>query len=84
MIRVCCECKKVFGEKEPLEDRSETHGICEKCSPKVTKRFKKELKKYRKIILKEGRNKMPLIYKILFWIISILIAIEVGYQIGIH
>jgi nitroimidazol reductase NimA-like FMN-containing flavoprotein (pyridoxamine 5'-phosphate oxidase superfamily) len=48
MIRVCCECKKVFGEKEPLEDRSETHGICEKCFPKVMKRFKEEIKKYEK------------------------------------
>ena len=31
MIRVCCKCKKVFGEKEPYEDKSETHGFCDPC-----------------------------------------------------
>ena len=31
MIQVCCECKVVYGEKEPLEDKSETHGFCEPC-----------------------------------------------------
>jgi len=31
MIQVCCECKVVYGEKEPLEDKSETHGYCEPC-----------------------------------------------------
>jgi hypothetical protein len=33
MIRVCMTCKEVFGEKEPLEDKSETHGLCERCFP---------------------------------------------------
>jgi len=28
MIRVCCVCKLVLGEKEPLEDKSETHTYC--------------------------------------------------------
>jgi len=31
MIRICMTCKKVIGEKEPLEDKSETHGICDDC-----------------------------------------------------
>lgn len=31
MIRVCMVCKKVFGEKEPLDDKSQTHGICDPC-----------------------------------------------------
>lgn len=31
MIRRCCACKKVFGEKEPFEDKSETHGYCDPC-----------------------------------------------------
>lgn len=48
MIRVCCECNKVFGEKEPFDDRSETHGICEECFPKTMKRLEEESKKYRK------------------------------------
>ncbi len=31
MIRVCCKCEKIIGEKEPLDDPSETHGYCEEC-----------------------------------------------------
>jgi len=31
MIRVCTWCREVIGEKEPLEDKSLTHGICESC-----------------------------------------------------
>jgi len=31
MIRMCAWCKQVFGEKEPLEDKSETHGMCDAC-----------------------------------------------------
>lgn len=34
MIRVCCVCKTVYGEKEPLEDKSETHGYCDPCLEK--------------------------------------------------
>ena len=35
MVRVCCSSHhvgdRVFGEKEPIEDRSETHGFCGDC-----------------------------------------------------
>lgn len=31
MIRVCIRCKKVMGEKEPLDDKSLTHGMCDEC-----------------------------------------------------
>ena len=35
MIRVCCSSHhigdRVFGEKEPIEDQSETHGYCDGC-----------------------------------------------------
>ncbi len=31
MMRFCCVCKKVFGEKEPLEDRLFTDGYCNSC-----------------------------------------------------
>ena len=33
MIRFCMICKKVFGEKKPFEDKSETTGICDLCWP---------------------------------------------------
>ncbi len=31
MIIVCCVCKKNQGEKEPFEDKTKTHGLCEAC-----------------------------------------------------
>ena len=31
MIRICMVCKDFIGTKEPLTDKSETHGICQKC-----------------------------------------------------
>lgn len=29
MIRICYRCQKIIGEKEPLDDKSETHGLCD-------------------------------------------------------
>jgi hypothetical protein len=34
MIIVCAWCKEVLGEKEPLDDKGETHTICDKCRGK--------------------------------------------------
>ena len=31
MIRVCMFCDTVLGEKEPLHDKTPTHGICDHC-----------------------------------------------------
>ena len=31
MIRICIECKKNYGIKEPLWDKSTTHGLCDAC-----------------------------------------------------
>ena len=31
MIRVCCVCGLVLGEKEPLDDTSVTHTYCPRC-----------------------------------------------------
>lgn len=31
MVRVCIWCREEFGSKEPLEDKSRTHGICDSC-----------------------------------------------------
>jgi hypothetical protein len=53
MIRVCCSKyhigDRVFGEKEPIEDRSLTHGFCPQCFileardvERVQKKFKKK------------------------------------------
>jgi len=37
MIRICCDCKKVLGEKEPLEDKRITHGYCPECLERTMK-----------------------------------------------
>ena len=31
MIRVCQFCHEVYGEKEPFENKEETHGNCDLC-----------------------------------------------------
>jgi predicted DsbA family dithiol-disulfide isomerase len=38
-------CNKVFGEKEPLEDKSITTGICPDCWPGEETRLKKLIEK---------------------------------------
>jgi hypothetical protein len=53
MIRVCYYpgCGVAFGEKEPLSDRRETHGLC----PKHLKIYLKEIKAE---MVNEKRRKM--------------------------
>lgn len=34
MIRWCSWCNTKIGEKEPLEDKSITYGICDSCAEK--------------------------------------------------
>ena len=43
MKRFCCFCEKFFGEKEPLDDPSETTWICPDCLPQVLKDIEKEV-----------------------------------------
>jgi hypothetical protein len=47
MIRICTSAEhvgdRVFGEKEPFEDRSETHGYCPKCFPLEMAKIEEEL-----------------------------------------
>lgn len=37
MIIVCAWCKHILGEKPPLDDKAQTHGICEECIKKEAK-----------------------------------------------
>lgn len=37
---VCAWCNKELGEKEPLEDTSITHSICDECKNKYFKEIK--------------------------------------------
>ena len=34
---VCSYCGKDLGEKEPIDDKNTSHGICLDCIPKVEK-----------------------------------------------
>jgi hypothetical protein len=43
MIRKCYVCKKVFGTKEPLEDKRITHGLCDHCFIKEKQKIEREL-----------------------------------------
>jgi len=48
MIRVCCRCGKIFGEKPPIKDKSKTHGFCEECFPLEMEKIKIEMKKIKR------------------------------------
>jgi hypothetical protein len=39
MIRICCKCKKILGEKAPFEDKRETHTYCDECFLSVKKQL---------------------------------------------
>jgi hypothetical protein len=40
MIIICSWCKEILGEKESLDDRRITHGMCSLCTEKITAEFK--------------------------------------------
>ena len=42
MIRVCYLCHKYLGKKEPLDDPSVTHGLCDTCMVLELKRLDEE------------------------------------------
>jgi hypothetical protein len=44
MIIICSKCKCNLGEKEPLENKNLTHGLCPECMKKYMKELEiKEL-----------------------------------------
>lgn len=69
MIQVCCYkgCGVVYGEKEPLSDKQETHGLCPKHLEISLKELKAEVEKLvnrkrSKVISIKG-NEIPVSYK---------------------
>ena len=40
MIRICAWCKENLGEKEPLENKSETHDICKPCADAMKAKYR--------------------------------------------
>ncbi|MBI4621078.1 MAG: hypothetical protein HY739_13105 [Desulfobacterales bacterium] len=40
MKRICADCKIYLGEKEPLEDEEETHGLCFWCFLRSMRKIK--------------------------------------------
>lgn len=64
MLRICSYCNDVFGEKEPLDDKRESHGICPKC-------YQIEMNK-----LNIGKmSKIDLILLVLFFVLIIVLLI---------
>ena len=49
MIQVCCYrgCGIVYGEKEPMEDNSITHGLCPLHHQVTIREIKKDIKNIR-------------------------------------
>lgn len=61
MKRVCMQCHKTMGEKEPLEDKNETHGFCVPCLEDFRKQ-KKEKKRRSEVNEIESIKVMELIF----------------------
>jgi len=40
MIVICAWCKKELGEKEPMENKTETHGVCCFCAALLKEKYK--------------------------------------------
>lgn len=47
MRRICMICGILYGIKEPYEDDSETHGLCDECFPIEMARIEKEVEELR-------------------------------------
>lgn len=45
MYQVCYHCGQVYGEKEPLEDKEISHGLCPECLPVELKELEEELER---------------------------------------
>jgi len=41
---ICCKCRKDLGEKDPLEDESETSAYCEKCHVEEREEIDREIR----------------------------------------
>ncbi len=52
MIQQCCLCKKVYGQKEPMNDPSVTHGYCGPCTIS-------ELEKLEKYMQEKEKKEVP-------------------------
>lgn len=44
---ICGWCTKFLGEKEPLGDKRETHGICPSCEKRITEDYLRKRKEVR-------------------------------------
>lgn len=39
MILICAWCRQVLGEKEPLDNKDKTHGICKPCADDLKAKY---------------------------------------------
>lgn len=39
MILICSYCRKIMGEKEPIENRKHTHGMCSDCYARMMRQL---------------------------------------------
>lgn len=53
MIRICSNCKKVIGQKKPLDDKSETHTLCPECGQEMKREIDKYMEKKSQSLLSQ-------------------------------
>jgi len=51
MIIICAWCQENLGEKEPMENKNITHGMCEKCK----KQYDTEIANMKEVVQIEKR-----------------------------
>ena len=58
MIRRCCICRNIYGEKAPFSEPSETTGVCDACYLPYLEEIEKQLKEYHEWE-RQGRTRRP-------------------------
>lgn len=53
---VCAWCEKELGEKEPLEDKDITHGMCFRCFLKIRREMRKSVNRKSQVVNRRGND----------------------------
>lgn len=80
MIQQCYRCNTIYGEKEPLEDKRVTHGLCEECYPKEMQRLQTELREVRRQRLMRGqRGAASIEYALIAALIATVVIVGIAH-----
>jgi len=67
MIQECCVCGFRYGEKEPFEDKSVTHGFCPSCLKKELKKLEEFKKTGKRGMINMPKERKPKVGDFVLW-----------------